>query len=138
MFDEVGKLYYFLGFFDGGRKLERPFTKLLVVAEIVGFSDTWSASEEKRTSDDKKLCLKACLKVTHKEINQKIKCFPIEPCLTRTLCAQQIVMDTVRRKPNSSERAIVGRSRSSVHRVLQREGLYAHATSKSTATAPHR
>ncbi|GFY07284.1 hypothetical protein TNCV_5084711 [Trichonephila clavipes] len=53
MFDEVGILYYFLGLFDGGRKLEPPVAKLLVVAAIVGFSDTWSA--EKRTGDDKKV-----------------------------------------------------------------------------------
>ncbi|GFX44068.1 hypothetical protein TNCV_4118641 [Trichonephila clavipes] len=55
MFDEVGILYYFLGFFDGGRKLDNLVTKLLVFAAIVGLSDTWSASEEKRTNDDKKV-----------------------------------------------------------------------------------
>ncbi|GFS63490.1 hypothetical protein TNCV_4610711 [Trichonephila clavipes] len=54
MFDEVGILYYFLEFFDGVRKLEHPVSKLLVVAAIVGFTDTWSADEEKRTGDDKK------------------------------------------------------------------------------------
>ncbi|GFV96748.1 hypothetical protein TNCV_3388411 [Trichonephila clavipes] len=52
MFDEVGLLYNFLGFFDGGRKLEHPVAKLLVVAAIVGFSDTWSTAEEKRMGDD--------------------------------------------------------------------------------------
>ncbi|GFV35569.1 hypothetical protein TNCV_2554591 [Trichonephila clavipes] len=36
-----------------GRKLEHPVAKLLVVVAIVGFSDTWSAAEEKRTGDDK-------------------------------------------------------------------------------------
>ncbi|GFX59214.1 hypothetical protein TNCV_4304461 [Trichonephila clavipes] len=55
MFHEVGILYYFLGFFDGDRKLEHSVTKLLVVVAIVGFSDTWSAAEEKRTGDDKKV-----------------------------------------------------------------------------------
>ncbi|GFU14914.1 hypothetical protein TNCV_191631 [Trichonephila clavipes] len=55
MFDKVGLLYNFLGFFDGDRKLEHPVAKLFVVAAIVGFSDTWSATEEKRTGDDKKV-----------------------------------------------------------------------------------
>ncbi|GFX01644.1 hypothetical protein TNCV_3971441 [Trichonephila clavipes] len=55
MFDEVGILYCFLVFFDGGRKLEHPVAKLLVVVAIVGFSDTWSTTEEKRTGDDKKV-----------------------------------------------------------------------------------
>ncbi|GFV34480.1 hypothetical protein TNCV_466941 [Trichonephila clavipes] len=40
---------------EGGRKLEHPVAKLLVVAAIVGFSDTWSVTEEKRTGDDKKV-----------------------------------------------------------------------------------
>ncbi|GFU86720.1 hypothetical protein TNCV_4966651 [Trichonephila clavipes] len=53
MFHEVALLYNFLGFFGGCRKLEHPVAKLLVVAAIVGFSDTWSAAEEKRTDDDK-------------------------------------------------------------------------------------
>ncbi|GFW36874.1 transposable element Tcb2 transposase [Trichonephila clavipes] len=53
MFDEVGILYNFLVFFDGGKKLEHPVAKLLVVVAIAGFSDTWSAAEEKRTGDDK-------------------------------------------------------------------------------------
>ncbi|GFX14192.1 putative transposable element [Trichonephila clavipes] len=37
-----------LRFFDGRRKLEHPVAKLLVIAAIVGFSDTWSAAEEER------------------------------------------------------------------------------------------
>ncbi|GFT01176.1 hypothetical protein TNCV_3373081 [Trichonephila clavipes] len=48
-------MYNFLVFFDGGRKLEHPVEKLLVVAAIAGSSDTWSAAEEKRTGDDKKV-----------------------------------------------------------------------------------
>ncbi|GFU74913.1 hypothetical protein TNCV_4508731 [Trichonephila clavipes] len=52
MFDEVGLLYNFLGFFDGCRKLEHPVAKLLVIAAIVGFSDTWCTAEEKRTGDN--------------------------------------------------------------------------------------
>ncbi|GFT27424.1 hypothetical protein TNCV_1275391 [Trichonephila clavipes] len=61
MFDEVGILYCFLFvlfcivFFDGGRKLEHPVAKLLVVVAIGGFSDTLSAAEEKRTGKDKKV-----------------------------------------------------------------------------------
>ncbi|GFV89143.1 uncharacterized protein TNCV_4913421 [Trichonephila clavipes] len=55
MLDEAVILYYFLGFFDGGRKLEHPVAKLLVVVAIVGFSNTWSAAEEKRTGGDKKV-----------------------------------------------------------------------------------
>ncbi|GFW42710.1 hypothetical protein TNCV_473001 [Trichonephila clavipes] len=55
MFNAVGILYYFLEFFGGGRKLEHPVTKLLVVPAIVGFSDTWSAAEIKKTDDDKKV-----------------------------------------------------------------------------------
>ncbi|GFV90550.1 hypothetical protein TNCV_2222661 [Trichonephila clavipes] len=55
MFDDVKILYYFLGFFDGGRKLEHSVAKLMVVTAIVGFSHTWSATEEKRTGDDKKV-----------------------------------------------------------------------------------
>ncbi|GFU33715.1 hypothetical protein TNCV_2047881 [Trichonephila clavipes] len=55
MFDEIGILYYFLGFFDGGGKLEHPVAELLFVAAIVGFLDTWLAVEEKRTGDDKKV-----------------------------------------------------------------------------------
>ncbi|GFU83901.1 hypothetical protein TNCV_3852231 [Trichonephila clavipes] len=55
MFGEVGLLYNFLVFFDGGRKLEHPVAKLLIVAGIVGFSDTLSAAEEKRTGGDKKV-----------------------------------------------------------------------------------
>ncbi|GFU50638.1 hypothetical protein TNCV_2798661 [Trichonephila clavipes] len=38
-----------------GRKLGHPVAKLLVVAAIVGFSDTWSVAEENRTGDDKKV-----------------------------------------------------------------------------------
>ncbi|GFW03724.1 hypothetical protein TNCV_2538351 [Trichonephila clavipes] len=55
MFDEVGIPYYCFVFFDGGRKLEHWVAKLSVVVEIVGFSDIWSAVEEKRTGDDKKV-----------------------------------------------------------------------------------
>ncbi|GFS63305.1 hypothetical protein TNCV_2308521 [Trichonephila clavipes] len=54
-FDEVGILYNFLGFFDGGKRLEHPVAKLLVVVEVVGISDIGSAAEEKRTGDDKKV-----------------------------------------------------------------------------------
>ncbi|GFW41051.1 hypothetical protein TNCV_414601 [Trichonephila clavipes] len=38
-----------------GRKLEHPVEKLLVVAAIAESSDIWSAAEEKRTGDDKKV-----------------------------------------------------------------------------------
>ncbi|GFY25867.1 hypothetical protein TNCV_1916171 [Trichonephila clavipes] len=38
-----------------GRKLEHPDAKLLIVVEIVGFSDIGSAAEEKRMGDDKKV-----------------------------------------------------------------------------------
>ncbi|GFW03989.1 piggyBac transposable element-derived protein 4 [Trichonephila clavipes] len=55
MFDEFIILFYFLGFFDGDRKLQHPVSKLLVFSAIIGFSDTWSAFEEKRTDDDKKV-----------------------------------------------------------------------------------
>ncbi|GFX13578.1 hypothetical protein TNCV_3136511 [Trichonephila clavipes] len=54
LFDEVGIPYYCFAFFDGGRKLELPVTKLLVFVEIVRFSDIRSDAEEKRTGDDKK------------------------------------------------------------------------------------
>ncbi|GFW98027.1 hypothetical protein TNCV_1203281 [Trichonephila clavipes] len=55
MFDEVGILFYCFVFLDGCRKLEYPVAKLLVVVEIVGFSDIGSAAEEKKTGDDKKV-----------------------------------------------------------------------------------
>lgn len=49
------------------------------------------------------------------------------PRVTRTPRMEQNVLDTVRRNPSASVRAVataVGESRNSVHRVLQREGLH--------------
>ncbi|GFQ88051.1 hypothetical protein TNCT_492311 [Trichonephila clavata] len=56
MLGVVGIPYYFLESLDWGRKLRHPVSKPLVVAvRLVGFSDTWSAAEEKRTHDDERM-----------------------------------------------------------------------------------
>ena len=52
---------------------------------------------------------------------------------TRTPSMEQTVLDTVRRNPSASVRAVataVGESRTSVHRVLKREGLHPYHLQK--------